>query len=376
MSRWDGRRPEDMPAAKTGTQADDPDHGRHDIQPPITSPRDPRAEAREKAGVGIGLADELRAIRTGLVKSTQATDFDAAFDLLLFQLARSIFHNGYHANALNITIRETADHPMVRGNGEDFAKINVGEQSLTANRAGLTLDWMHEENDGEAFKKLCALCHTDKCRLFASCVARTVNGQLAFEHGGRPELEHTLAQLDIDFAAHFRPPSELYWQRMRKSRILDITRETLGEAWAQAHAKHKKVELANAMEEVFAARDTVPPGVSPEAHAAALAWTPPGFRAFDDAALDTDPSPASPEHDTPEDTASADTAPADDADGTNAPPTAPTVEDDREGPVTDSADEPATDPDHDDAVIVPATMPPASPSPTAAATSPSSGNSH
>ena len=351
-------RPEDMPAAKAGTEArsdtDDPDHGGHDIQPPIiTSPRDPRAEARKKAGVGIGLADDLRAIRTGLVKSDLATDFDAAFDLLLFQLARSIFHSGYHANALDITIRETADHPMVRGNDKDFAEINVGEQSLIANRAGLALDWMHEENDGEAFKKLCALSDTDKCHLFASCVARTVNGQLAFEHGARPELEHTVAQLDNDFAAHFRPPSELYWQRIRKSHILDIARETLGEAWAQAHAKHKKVELADAMEEAFAAGDTVPTGVSPEAHTAALAWTPPGFRAFDEAALDTEPPTATAGDITPEDTASASSTPTSKADRANTPPTPPTAEDDREDPGTNSADEPAAGSDHDRAVIVP-----------------------
>ena len=350
-------RPEDMPAAKTGIQAgsdtDDPDHGGHDIQPPITSPRDPRAEAREKAGVGIGLADDLRAIRTGHVKSDLATDFDAAFDLLLFQLAHSIFNSSAHANALDITIRETADHPMVRANDEDFAEINVAERSLTANRAGLALDWMHEENDGEAFKKLCALSDTDKCRLFASCVARTVNGQLAFEHGARPELEHTVAQLDIDFAAHFRPPSELYWQRIRKSRILDIAREILGETWAQAHAKHKKAELADAMEQAFAAGDTVPAGVSSEARAAALAWTPPGFRAFDEAALDTDPSAATTEDDRPEDTGSADTYPGTDTSATDAPPTPPTGEGDDEGPVTDSADQPAAGPDDERAAIVP-----------------------
>ena len=51
---------------------------------PLASPGDAEAEARKEAGVGIGLADDLRAIRTAIVKSQLACDFEAAFDLLLF----------------------------------------------------------------------------------------------------------------------------------------------------------------------------------------------------------------------------------------------------------------------------------------------------
>ena len=47
---------------------------------------DPEAEARKVAGVGIGLADDLRAVRTALVKAHLAEDFGAAFDLMLFQM--------------------------------------------------------------------------------------------------------------------------------------------------------------------------------------------------------------------------------------------------------------------------------------------------
>ena len=59
---------------------------------PLASPGDAEAEARKEAGVGIGLADDLRAIRTAIVKSQLACDFEAAFDLLLFQLARQRVH--------------------------------------------------------------------------------------------------------------------------------------------------------------------------------------------------------------------------------------------------------------------------------------------
>ena len=93
-------------------------------------------------------------------------------------------------------------------------------------------------------------------------------------------------------------------------------RETLGETWAQAEAKQKKADIAKAMRDAFAHGDDVPAGVTAEGRAAAVAWTPPGFRAFDtgavadeDAASDEgtaapDPQPAAadtPLGDAPED---------------------------------------------------------------------------
>ena len=86
-------RPEDMPQRKGGADGTDAGSGDGEceygtlqapgLSGPAASPVDPRAEARKEAGVGIGLADDLRAIRTTLVKAHLARDFEAAFDLLL-----------------------------------------------------------------------------------------------------------------------------------------------------------------------------------------------------------------------------------------------------------------------------------------------------
>ena len=61
------------------------------------------------------------------------------------------------------------------------------------------------------------------------------------------------ARLDIDFAKHVRPTADMLWSRIRKDRILDVARQTLGTAWASARSKYKKADLATAMEEAFAA---------------------------------------------------------------------------------------------------------------------------
>ena len=286
-------KPEDIPkpaeTGDAGTNAGnghDPDaaaHAAHSagttVAAPMAPPKDPESEARKEAGVGIGLADDLRSVRTALIKAYLAGDFEAAFDLLLFQMARSVFTTGYTPHALDIAVRETADRPTVRMNDADFESWSPGEAML-ADRSHLSFDWMEIEDDGESFTALRALPRADKEALFAACVARTVKPQLAFEPQARPELEATVARLDIDFARHVRPTAAMLWSRIAKARILDIARTVIGISWASARAKTKKAPLAEAMETAFAAGDT-PVGLSAAMHAAALAWVPPGFAAFD-----------------------------------------------------------------------------------------------
>ena len=296
-------RPEDMPARESNdaNMAGQDDTGDGEsasssieaptLAAPLASPGDAEAEARKEAGVGIGLADDLRAIRTAIVKSQLACDFEAAFDLLLFQLARGVFANGYHDDALDIRATETPDRPAMRVNDDAFGTINVGEKHLEIDRAAQKLDWAVLPDD-EAFAELRALPERDKRTLFASCVARTLKGQLAFEPKARLEVEATVARLDIDFAAAVRGnrdqawTADLLWSRLRKDRILAVARETLGETWAQAEAKRKKADIAKAMQDAFAHGDGVPAGVTAEGRAAAIAWTPPGFRAFDTGTAD------------------------------------------------------------------------------------------
>ena len=358
-------RPEDMPVNEPGKEAttahDGPVSGEHDgagipaptISGPAMPPARPDAEgeARKDAGVGIGLGDDLRAVRTALVKAHLAEDFGAAFDLMLFQMGRAVFTPGYHDHALDIAVRETPDRPPLRANDDAFGAMSPGEAMLT-DRSSLSFDWLKIEDDGESFAALCAQPEADKRRLFAACVARTVKGQLAFEADARPELEATVARLDIDFAAHVRPTADMFWSRVRKDRMLAVARETLGEEWAHTHRKDKKATLATAMETAFAKSDGVPLGVTKEGHAAALAWTPPGFQAFDKGRIDdgedagagteTPPSDET-QADAPEDTATEPANGTDDAASAEAPPPtdpAPT-ENPRRTTVVESIDSPA-----------------------------------
>ena len=151
-------RPEDMPKPaesgdSAGGEAGDGDGGGHDteddrvrrpaISAPIASPPDPRAEARKEAGVGIGLSDDLRSIRTALVKAHLGNDFDAAFDLMLFQLGRAVFTPGYEAHALDIAVKETPDRPTMRNERRGLRVLEPGRGDARRPlqpAAGLALD--------------------------------------------------------------------------------------------------------------------------------------------------------------------------------------------------------------------------------------------
>ncbi len=297
-------RPDEIPSGDAGDGAPptggdaSPGAGEHAtagrLDPPAASVPaarpDPDAEARKRAGVGIGLADDMRAIRNALVKAHLAGDFEAAFDLAVFQLCRAVFTPGYVDHALDIAIRETPDRPNLRMNDDDFAAESPGEAML-ADRSQLPLDWLTAEDAGESFALMRALPIEDRQRLFAAAVARTLKGQLAFEHGAKPEVEATVARLGIPFETHVRPSAGLYWSRITKPRILETAREVLGVEWAAAHSKDKKAVLAAAMEKAFASGTDMPVGVTAEMRAAAHAWMPPGFRAFDAAGIDAEPHP-------------------------------------------------------------------------------------
>ena len=116
----------------------------------------------------------------------------------------------------------------------------------------------------------------------------------------------------------------MLWSRIAKARILDIARMVFGISWASARSKTKKAALADAMETAFAAGDT-PVGLSAQMHATALAWTPPGFAAFDTGRIGDEADDAAQAETQPApDTAEADSSAEQEAD--TAPETVPTAE--------------------------------------------------
>ena len=256
--------------------------------PPTKRPsvKNPETEAVKAAGLTNNLAEEMRLVRNAVVKGHLANDFEAAFDLAAYEMSLSAFAaNIYGARPLAMTLNGTTDRPL--GSREEqaaFETTSPGIGLLESNREGLPLDWLAEKDPGRRFLAFTDLPLGDRQRLFAAATARALNKQLSFDHGAHAETEATIARLDIPFEAIWRPDLNRFWTQMRKGEMLGIARRTLGPEWAAAHAKDKKHELAEAMDAAFGRDgDAETLGLTPAARAAALGWTPAGFRAFDPA---------------------------------------------------------------------------------------------
>ena len=258
-------------------------------RPPIkhSTPENMASQAVKAAGLTNSLAEELRLTRNAMVKAHLADDFDAAFDLAAYQMAVSVFDRRtyFGQKALSLTLNETSNFPL--GSPEErnaFEAASPGIELLARSHAELPLKWLQEADPGKRFVAFFELPPEDRRRLFSAAVAGAVNPQLSFDHEARLEVEATVARLEIPFAAIWRPKVQRFWSKMRKGEMLDIAHRTLGPEWTEAHAKDKKHELAEAMGAAFGregAAETL--GLTPDARAAALSWTPAGFAPFNPA---------------------------------------------------------------------------------------------
>ena len=200
-------RPEDVPKSPGRAGGSPPPDTGASTDSGYQSTDDKRKAALKEAGMGPALADDLRSIRTTLIKAHAVKSFDAMFDLVTFQFARNSFASLALAPALDIPLRKTAVRPLSRLDDPDFAAWSPGEAMLETHGASLRGDdgplaWLKADNQWEAF---CALSRKEKQALFAAATATTIEPQLSSEHNPRPELESTAERLRINFAKKHSP---------------------------------------------------------------------------------------------------------------------------------------------------------------------------
>ena len=241
---------------------------------------------RKECGFSQGLVDDLKAHRQQITRAHLAGDFGVAFDLALYALCADVLDRGYHAHPL--ALRATQNYP--RSSLNDLTGTSA-DRLLEAHQQALDIKWLSLP-PGEDFKAMSALPVDAKQRLFAWCIAATLEAQLDFEDHADPVLEHAGERLAIPFADHWRPTAANYWGRVKKAHALQIAASVLGPRWAKDHAEDKKPVLAAALETVF---DPEKNGTSINLDRDALdnagTWLPPGI------AYDSDAEPVTSEPD-------------------------------------------------------------------------------
>ncbi len=258
--------------------------------------RDASAAATQDAGLRLGLAEDLRLIRTGIVKAYLECDPELALDLAAYQMVSAVF-GGTPDGPLAIEITATRDLPegVDPDDREAVAQRSPGARMLSAEATCLKLDWLQAPTPRERMLQFRALRPKERRRLLAAAVARALTPQLAFDPGARPETEAVVEALDIPFHELYRPDLEHFWRRMGRREMLQIASETLGEEWAEAHETDRKETLAQAMAEAFG-KSPLPASLklADDARRRALRWAPPGFEPARASAAESDPANVTP----------------------------------------------------------------------------------
>ena len=273
--------PEHPAPAPSASGATAPSSSGAGYRPPQYNHAEPdeRAAATQDAGLRLGLADDLRLIRTAIVKACLQCDPELAFDLAAYQLASAVF-GGRPDGPLAIEITATGDAPdgVDPDDREAAWQRSPGARMLAAESADLKLDWLQAPTPRERLLQFRALQPKERRRQLAAAVARALTPQLAFDPDARAETEAVVEALDIPFHELYRPDLEHFWRRMGRREMLAVAAETLGEQWAEAHENHRKETLAQAMAAAFG--KTPPPDslkLADDARQRALRWAPPGL---------------------------------------------------------------------------------------------------
>ena len=254
---------------------------------------DPEADARKQAGYSQALADDLKHIRTSMVKAELAAHPEVAGDLLVFQLSRQILADRTGNKALDVSAHVTATQPTNRYGDDAFAQCNPGEARFGQTREALQeqhAGWLGidpEEEDlsvADCWTAFRGLPANAKQHLLAFCVAAMVQNQLGIEPGRAPELEAAIGEI-VPPMADARLSADVFWSRIPKARILRHMATAGDEEWADGFKGYKKGELAGHAEAVFANPDSEVT-LSPNAQDRVRKWTPPGFEPSPDGSPD------------------------------------------------------------------------------------------
>jgi len=279
-------RPEDIPeVAKTNDASskdetdDDADTG-PSIELPqamrqaTSTPLDATAAARKEQGIPQALADDLRATRHQILQAHLAADYDTAFDVMLYAMARNaIGHNSYKS-PLDLSLRPA----MTMGSRERLAET-IAQHMLEELENGLNMSWA-EADAPEDFIQFCALSSQEKQAIFSWCTSYALNQQLANDSRINPVIEHIGTRLKVDVAACWRPASDTYWGRVKKDHALSTAKDLIGDSWSDDKSGLRKTELAKSMEQAFSENPIEAAGLTSEIAAKTSRWLPDGM-AFD-----------------------------------------------------------------------------------------------
>ena len=203
------------------------------------------------------LIRDLTAHRTLGLRLALGEQPDMALIAVIHALAAQTFYRG-GSTAHCLEISPTSNYLAAHADGiEDTAAAKM----LADRHAGWAADMPRDVADLWEF--VAGLDHASLMALLAHCASLTVNAvKLPWESSKRRahETADKLATaVTLDMTAHWTATVRSYFGRVTKAHILAAVRDALGDEAAERIADKKKVEMAEAAEQLLAGTGWLPP---------------------------------------------------------------------------------------------------------------------
>jgi ParB family chromosome partitioning protein len=220
------------------------------------------AEPEEDAGdAGKPLPDslirDLTAYRTLGLRLALGEQPDMALIAVVHTLAAQTYYRG-GSTAHCLEISPSSNYLAAHADGiEDTAAAKM----LADRHAGWAADMPRDVADLWGF--VAGLDHASLMALLAHCASLTVNAvKLPWESSKRRAHETAdklVTAVTLDMTAHWTPTVRSYFGRVTKAHILAAVRDALGDEAAERIADKKKMEMAEAAEQLLAGTGWLPP---------------------------------------------------------------------------------------------------------------------
>ena len=229
-----------------------------------------------EAALPRALEEQLAKDRRDILALHVAHDPGLALDLAIFSLARNhAGHIGYDDSGCAIRITDRSEPQGLKD-----VPVSRAVEDIEQIRTGLPGDWAHHEDSFASFLAFRALDEEARANWLAYAVSQSLKASLLSGAHSNAFQSQLGALIGIDTASHWRPGAERFFDRLKKSQILDVLGQ-IDPAMPARHITARKGELSSAATRLCSGDVIVEPAIK----ARALAWIPDQMR-FEPEAID------------------------------------------------------------------------------------------
>jgi ParB family chromosome partitioning protein len=202
--------------------------------------------AKPKGQLPETLRRDLAAERLQVAQVEIARNPAIALDLLVFQVASQMLDE-----------RPCVDGPDVdfnrpRAKAASQEEPTVATRALEATQQSLLNGWRKPKSEAARFEAFRSLPEAAKLQLLAYCMALTLQPKLGPAEGEEATAyDAALSLTAADMAGYWRPTRDNFLGRISRHQLLAVSREVLGEPWAQSHFSDKKALLVDQLDRAF-----------------------------------------------------------------------------------------------------------------------------